>query len=121
MSDPEPIPVLDLGVIDALRALDEGAGPGLFEELVDLFVNDAVAHVRALESALATGDARLLERSAHTLKSSSASLGAMQLSELCRALEQVGRNNVLDGAVDLVRAASDACQRACKALGEVRA
>ena len=45
----------------------------------------------------------------------------MQLSELCRALEQVGRTNVLDGAVDLVRAAADACQRACKALGEVRA
>jgi HPt (histidine-containing phosphotransfer) domain-containing protein len=121
MSDPEPIPVLDLGVVDALRALDEGSGPGLFEELVELFIADSAAHVRALESALAAGDARLLERSAHTLKSSSASLGAMQLSELCRALEQAGRTNALSAASDLVRAAADACRRACKALGEVRA
>jgi two-component system sensor histidine kinase/response regulator len=121
MSEPEPIPVLDRGVVDALRALDEGQGPGLFEELVDIFISDAAAHVRALQTALESGDARLLERSAHTLKSSSASLGAMQLSELCRALEQTGRTGTMDGAPELVRAAADACQRACQALGEARA
>lgn len=121
MSESDPIPVLDRGVVAALRALDEGGGPGLFEELVDIFIADAAVHVRALQSALESGDAHLLERSAHTLKSSSASLGAMQLSELCRVLEQAGRAGKLDGAPDLVRAAADACQRACRALGEARA
>ena len=105
MSDSEAIPVLDLGVIDALRALDEGSGPGLFEELVDLFVTDAVAHVRTLESALATGDARLLERAAHTLKSSAAAIGAARLSMICKSIEFAGREG---RAADLAALTEDA-------------
>ncbi|HEY9830916.1 MAG TPA: Hpt domain-containing protein, partial [Stenomitos sp.] len=36
-------------------------------------------------------DAQALRQSAHTLRSSSANLGAMNLSHLCKELERIGR------------------------------
>ena len=41
-------------------------------------------------AARARGDAAAIVRPAHTLKSSSASLGAMRLSAICREIEEAG-------------------------------
>ena len=47
-------------------------------------------------AAAAAGEAAALVRPAHTLKSSSASLGAMRLSAIARAIEEAGRTGVSD-------------------------
>jgi HPt (histidine-containing phosphotransfer) domain-containing protein len=39
-----------------------------------------------------------LQRAAHSLKSSSANLGAQNLSELCKELENMGRLGKLEGS-----------------------
>lgn len=39
---------------------------------------------------------------AHSLKSSSAKVGALSLAELCKNLETFGRNNTIDGAAELL-------------------
>ena len=120
MADPDPRAVLDMSVVDSLRALDEVGGASLFEELVELFIQDAAQQVRSLEQALGDGDARAIERSAHTLKSSSASLGATRMSELCFELERLGRAGRLDGAQGLVGDVAEAFHRACRALESLR-
>lgn len=56
-------------------------------KLISLYLGEAVLKIADLEEALATGDNRRARAIAHWLKSSSASVGAMQLSDLCQRLE----------------------------------
>ena len=42
----------------------------------------------------------MFEHMAHTIKGSSANMGALRMSELCRQLELVGRSGRLDGVAE---------------------
>jgi PAS domain S-box-containing protein len=57
-------------------------------ELIDLFVQHTGTFFARLEQAAAEGNTETLLYVAHTLKSSSANLGAVRLPPLCRALEE---------------------------------
>ena len=105
MDSPHNAPVIDASVLEMLKLLGGDDEPQLFVELIDLFITDAKQLVDALQRALETGDVKLLERTAHTLKSSCANVGAMQMSKLCFELEQLGRAAKLDGAQELVNQA----------------
>jgi len=59
-----------------------------FPEIVAAFLTDAPRRIAAMKDALAQSDAERLCREAHSLKSTSATLGAGVLSALCRTLEQ---------------------------------
>jgi HPt (histidine-containing phosphotransfer) domain-containing protein len=50
--------------------------------------------------AVQSGNAAAMTRAAHTLKSSSAQLGAARLSALCKDLETSGRADELSGTPD---------------------
>lgn len=98
---------LDLDVIATLKELGGDDEPELFLELVDLFLQDATAHLDGLQDALERGDPLALERTAHTLKSSCANLGAARMSRLCFELEQLGKARSLEGAGELVQQTVD--------------
>ena len=55
------------------------------------YVDDSTARVARLRQAAVAGDVEALTLEAHTLKSSSASLGAQSLSALAKRLEELGR------------------------------
>lgn len=77
-----------------LRELEEclgDSGPDGFRDVLETFLVDAPAQARAIEESLALGDAAGLGRAAHTLKSTSAALGASLLSSLCREIEEASR------------------------------
>ena len=76
---------------------------GFVRELVDAYVSDSAEQVAGIEAALAAGDADALVRPAHTLKSSSATLGAMELSATARTLEMAARAGDLSDADDPAR------------------
>lgn len=105
MADALNEPVLDSDTLEALRALGGDDDPGLFVEVIELYLEDAKTHVGNLRSALEAGDLRLLERTAHTLKSASANVGARGFSQVCSELEQSVRNARLDATPSLVSAA----------------
>ena len=65
-------------------------GEDFLVELIGDYVEDSTARVAHLAQA-AAGDAAALTLEAHTLKSSSASLGAETLSALAKRLEELGR------------------------------
>jgi CheY-like chemotaxis protein len=71
-------------------------------ELMGLFLEDTPNLLADLREAVAQVDGEGLQRAAHTLKSSSASLGAMTLSVLCQELEGMGRAGALEGAAEKV-------------------
>jgi HPt (histidine-containing phosphotransfer) domain-containing protein len=56
-------------------------------ELVGTYLADSPVQFTALRAAVAMGDAAAARRAAHSLKSTSASMGARRLSAMCREIE----------------------------------
>jgi PAS domain S-box-containing protein len=81
---PEASRILDPA---ALRELEALAGPTAAAEIASLFRADAEGRVTRGAAALAEGNLAAAAREFHTLKSSAASLGAMQLSQIAARLE----------------------------------
>lgn len=75
------------------------------DELVDTYLADATDQLAALDEAVAAGDVAAITRPAHSLKSSSANVGAASLSELGRTLEEGSRSGALADPAALVGAA----------------
>jgi HPt (histidine-containing phosphotransfer) domain-containing protein len=108
--------LIDMQVIEGLRELGGSDDPGLVAELIGLFLEDAPRRIEELERGLSSGDVELLERAAHTLKSSSANVGACSLSDLCRRIEVDARQRSTVGLDELVRASSELFSRVDEAL-----
>jgi two-component system sensor histidine kinase/response regulator len=79
-------PSVDLKAIDELRNLDDGQGEVL-RQLVRMFVESAPGRIALIERGLATGDLKTSNHEAHSLKSSSANLGAHRMASLCQKIE----------------------------------
>lgn len=111
--------VIDMQVIQSLRELGGDDDPGLILELFDMFLADAPQRMREISEGLAKNDLVLLERASHTLKSSSANLGAVGLSSLCKQIEEIARTRSVSG-IDVLfaqsRAALTQVEAALKAL-----
>ena len=71
---------------------------GFVRELVETYLADTPVQLDAMAAAVEADDAAALVRPAHTVKSSSASLGAMRLSMRARDLEAAGRSGELGPA-----------------------
>lgn len=100
------------GAISATQfaALVDMVGADMPEVVIDIlntYVEEADALIGALEAAQAKGETAEMLRPAHSLKSSSASVGAMRLSELSGKIEAFTRghdNSVVPGTqIELIR------------------
>jgi len=89
-----------------------GGDLAFLDELVDTYLADADEQLEAMRSAAANGDPETLLRPAHTLKSSSANVGALGLAEQCRALEMDARA----GSVPEMTARVEACAATFSAI-----
>ncbi len=103
-----PAPAAGAGpaaVIDgaALASLETTVGAAAMDELIGTFLEDADALVAELRRALAAGDGEGLRRAAHSLKSTSASFGATEVTALAKALETAARTGHLEGAAGLLQ------------------
>ena len=72
------------------------ARPALVAKVIGIFIADTPALLLELAQGLSRGDIRTVERAAHTIKSSSASVGATTLSRLAGLVERQARNGLLD-------------------------
>ncbi|MGC9524557.1 MAG: response regulator [Limnospira sp.] len=81
---------LDYQVLGNLREYDDEDDP-FVDLLIATYLQEAPQHIDGIRNAIAARDAKGLKESAHTLKSSSAQLGALRFSELCKELEYMGR------------------------------
>jgi CheY-like chemotaxis protein len=72
-------------------------------ELIDIFLTDTPEQLKQLQQAIAEGDHDKTVHLAHTLKSTSATLGARNFSELCRILEIAGQEGQLEEATEKIR------------------
>jgi HPt (histidine-containing phosphotransfer) domain-containing protein len=112
--------VLDMRIIEALRELGGDDDPGLLVEVIGMFLEDAPTRIREIEQGLSTGDLKLLERAAHSLKSASANVGAMQLSHVCKRIEDIARRSTSDGISELIPESNRALSDAAGALRSIQ-
>lgn len=101
--DDVTLAVLDRDVLANLRDLPGEGDDDLLGELIDLFGQDAPPRMAQLRVALQLGDAKRVMHVAHSLKGSSANLGASCMAGICDRLEQQGRAANLDGGTQLQR------------------
>ena len=78
---------IDRSVLESIRMLEGSGGQGLLEKVVTLYLSDSLKQMERIRSSAGTGDAESLRRAAHTLKSSSANVGATGILDICRKIE----------------------------------
>lgn len=88
---------LDPEAVTRLRELDPTGASGLIERVLNAFEDSVARLVPKLLQARSTGDLQTIRHVAHTLKSSSASIGALKLSQLCSDIEVMARQSLTQG------------------------
>ncbi|HWS26606.1 MAG TPA: response regulator, partial [Xanthomonadales bacterium] len=83
--------VFDPGVVQSLPMVADGTRPEFADHVLDLFIRNTTQLLADIDVAAGKGDVRTLQRAAHTLKSSSATVGALVLSEQARQCEMLLR------------------------------
>lgn len=110
-SDTVQLPATDR---DALMRLERFGGIKLLDEMIALFLENARERLAAAAAGLEAGDASATENAMHSLKSSSAQLGALRLSRLCEQAETIARGGTLTGSAGLL----DECREELARVGE---
>lgn len=85
-------PLLDSAIVEPLRR----ESPDLWQRLTESFLRNGAELVERIENGLMSGDSVAVRIAAHTLKSSSANVGATGLSELCRRIEPLAERGDMD-------------------------
>jgi CheY-like chemotaxis protein len=83
--------VLDRGVLEQLSALRVNGKPDLLARTINLYLVESPKLMQTLKQATLANDAPGIVRAAHSLKSSSANVGATALSRYCGDIEASAR------------------------------
>ena len=114
------VTVIDRSVLD--RLLDSFGGDKEFlGEMLDTFFEDSPRQLEAARTGLAAGDAEVVRRAAHSLKSNSANFGALALSAQCKELEMLAKGGSLDGGAELLARIATGYEQTHAALEAIRA
>ncbi|MEP6959135.1 MAG: response regulator [Nitrospirota bacterium] len=108
--------VLDPRAFDVIRSLHRNGRPDFLARLIEKYIVSSTEHLLSIQRAVVTGDATMLWQAAHTLKSSSAMLGASMFAELCHELELLGRAATLDRVPEVLSKLEASYPSVCAAL-----
>jgi signal transduction histidine kinase/DNA-binding response OmpR family regulator/HPt (histidine-containing phosphotransfer) domain-containing protein len=114
------VPVLDPAALQRLRSTLGKQADVMLPGLIDSFIQDAPRLIADAQRSWEQGHPTDLRRAAHTLKSSSATFGAMALSALARELEYKARDGALEQVLELLARIESAYLQAKAALEGLR-
>ncbi len=106
---------IDQKALDAIRALGPD-GPALLNRIIGKYLSSASQLIRAIVEGYDRNDNETIMRSAHTLKSSSASLGLTELAQCAKIIEIAARQEKAATARKEAASLEEAFQRAGMAL-----
>jgi CheY-like chemotaxis protein/HPt (histidine-containing phosphotransfer) domain-containing protein len=95
---PDQVAHLNRTRLEELRSLASADHPNLVQDLLALFLQETTGSLDQLGEALRQEDRPAVRQFAHALKGASLGIGADQLGELCRALEQQSASGTLPPA-----------------------
>jgi HPt (histidine-containing phosphotransfer) domain-containing protein len=90
-----PAVALDPNALASIRALQREGRPDILGKAVGTYLATSPTLLQGLQEAVAAGDSTGVQKAAHTLKSSSATLGAQALADLCKTMEALGRTQAM--------------------------
>ena len=109
---------IDAAAIETIQALEDNGSPGLVARLIEVYLRTSPELIGSMREAVGEEDADTIERTAHSLKSSSATLGALELAALCKELEQIGREAATAQAADVFASLELEFDRVQRALSD---
>jgi len=115
---PEGPSPLDPSYLDSLRKLGELSGRPLVREIVESYLAETPRRLERLRDALLQADARDFILVAHSLKGSSAQLGARRVAEVSAELEEKGQNAELGDVAPLLAELEREIERVAPLLEE---
>jgi len=99
MPDPN---IIDPEAIATLKELNPDDNGAFLKEIIGIYLEDTPRRLQDLKASLASSDAALFTRTAHTIKGSSANVGAVALAAAAERLEGLSRKEGLGGVAGLV-------------------
>jgi signal transduction histidine kinase/CheY-like chemotaxis protein/HPt (histidine-containing phosphotransfer) domain-containing protein len=93
---------IDAKILESFRKMINENADEILTEMIGYYLEDAPKLVNAIAQAITQGNVAQLRQAAHTLKSSSATLGATTLAYLCKELELMSRTGQTEGGLDKV-------------------
>jgi HPt (histidine-containing phosphotransfer) domain-containing protein len=100
----DDIPPIDQSVLRNLQKLQVEGESSIVESIVNAYLNGSQSLVAQMREMLSINDLEVLQQTAHSLKSSSANVGAMQLSAMSMELEMKCKNKHPGSIGELVAA-----------------
>ena len=96
------IPIIDQQSIENLRALNPGDNDEFLREIIVIYLEDTPLRLAELDQSLAVGDGPKFTRAAHSIKGSSANLGAMTVRTVAERLEHQSAKQGLGDVAGLI-------------------
>jgi CheY-like chemotaxis protein len=93
---------IDQQSLDMIRGLGGYGNPVVFGKVIYAFLETTPDQLRTLREGIDAGDPNMISTTAHGLKSASAMLGALRLSELLKEMEIKGKKNSLENILSLM-------------------
>ncbi|MDP3068830.1 MAG: Hpt domain-containing protein [Opitutaceae bacterium] len=94
--------VIDPSAIAELRALNPDDGDEFLRDIVGIYLEDTPVRIAELEDCLALGDITSFTRAAHSIKGSSANVGAVALRAVAEQLEHHSHMHGLTDVAGLI-------------------
>jgi HPt (histidine-containing phosphotransfer) domain-containing protein len=101
---------IDQEKLDILYTIQPASEPDFVKNILHIFISSTEENIALLESSFANNSIDQMTRAAHTIKSSSANIGAMELMEISKELETDCRLNQrynADKQIEVVKAEFD--------------
>ena len=89
---------IDFDALEQIDSRERSRTRDFLRKTLSSYLEESTRLGRQMEHAIREHDSVALREVAHSLKSSSAQIGANRLSEICNELEEVGRTGNVEGA-----------------------
>ncbi len=107
--------ILDPATIATLRELSPG-DDSFLSEIIGIYLNDSPGRIAEIRTGIATNDAKMVTRAAHSLKGSSGNFGAARLHAASRDIEQFANQERLGEAAAILPRLEAEYQKVATAL-----
>jgi len=98
----ETEPVLEQETLERIRALQRPGKPNVLNKIINLYLENSPGLIETVRKSVEQEDGAALCEADHSLKSSSANLGAVNMAAVCKKLEEMGREGRTDAAKTLI-------------------
>ncbi|MCP3872003.1 MAG: response regulator [Desulfobacteraceae bacterium] len=94
--------IIDPKALDNIRVLQQPDKPDMVSKIINIYLNESPKLIKTIHQAISDGDTNNMREAAHSLKSSSANVGALSVSNYSKQLEDIGKAGSIENASQLL-------------------